>query len=146
MQRLKTRSQFQAVLAGERVANTVHFVLHRCELNRGDMPSPFGRVAPKDAQTVTTMQDAWIGAMVPKRWAKRAVTRNMIRRQIYSVSSEQVIAGSGAAHVVRLRAAFVRSEFVSASSQALKTLVREELIQLCAFASRRASKVSSRTN
>ncbi len=143
MQRLKTRSQFQAVLAGERVANTTHFVLHRRELNHGDRPSPFGPVAPNGAQTVATVQDSWIGAMVPKRWAKRAVTRNMIRRQIYSVSSEQTLAGSGAAHVVRLRAGFDRGEFVSASSPALKKLVRQELTQLFAYALRRADRVPS---
>jgi len=144
VQRLKTRSQFQAVLAGERVAHTTHFVLHRCELNHGDRPSPFGPVVLKDAQTVATMQDSWIGAMVPKRWAKRAVTRNTIRRQIYSVSSEQTTAGSGSAHVVRLRVGFDRGVFVSATSQALKKLVRQELTQLFAYAARREAKVPSR--
>ena len=31
-------------------------------------------------------QQAWIGALIPKRWAKRAVTRNAIKRQSYTVS------------------------------------------------------------
>ncbi len=83
--------------------------------------------------------------MVPKRWAKRAVTRNTIRRQIYSVSSEQTIAGSGSAQVVRLRVGFDRGVFVSATSQALKKLVRQELTQLFAYAARREGKVPSRT-
>src|SRR5256885_7500066 len=30
-------------------------------------------------------QDAWLGAMVPKRWARRSVTRHTIKRQIYAV-------------------------------------------------------------
>ena len=34
MQRLKTRAQFQAVLAGATVARTAHFALHRCALDR----------------------------------------------------------------------------------------------------------------
>lgn len=146
MQRLKTRSQFQAVLAGERVANTTHFVLHRLALNCGERPSPFGRAAPIGAQTGATIQDSWIGAMVPKRWAKRAVTRNTIRRQIYSVSSEQAISGSAVAHVVRLRAGFDCGEFVSASSPALKKLVRQELTQLFAHALRRVGRVPSRAS
>ncbi|WP_159435806.1 hypothetical protein [Lampropedia hyalina] len=30
----------------------------------------------------------WLGALVPKRWAKRAVTRNLVRRQIAAVLCE----------------------------------------------------------
>ena len=74
----------------------------------------------------------WLGAMVPKRWAKRAVTRNAIKRQIYNVSAEFEPVLSQRAHVVRLRAAFDRSVFVSATSDALKAAVRAELQQLFA--------------
>jgi ribonuclease P protein component len=75
-------------------------------------------------------QGAWIGAMVPKRWAKRAVTRNAIKRQIYAVSAELTTQFAEKAHVVRLRSAFSRSEFPSASSEVLKREVRIELIKL----------------
>jgi ribonuclease P protein component len=68
--------------------------------------------------------------MVPKRWAKRAVTRNAIKRQIYSLSSELETTLANAAHVVRLRAAFDRAQYVSATSDALKRAVRSELQQL----------------
>lgn len=71
-----------------------------------------------------------MGAMVPKRWAKRAVTRNMIKRQIYSLGSLADTALPPAAYVVRLRAAFDRAQFVSASSNALKRQVRQELLAL----------------
>ena len=84
--------------------------------------------------------------MVPKRWAKRAVTRNLIRRQIYSVSSELVFSGPVAAHVIRLRAAFDRGVFVSASSSALGRLVRQQLRQLFAQASLRATASPPRVN
>ena len=68
--------------------------------------------------------------MVPKRWAKRAVTRNAIKRQIYDVSSQfEPHLGIGA-HVVRLRAGFDRVQFISATSDALKNAVRTELITL----------------
>ena len=70
--------------------------------------------------------------MVPKRWAKRAVTRNAIKRQIYSVSSEIETTLALQAHVVRLRSAFDRSHYISASSDALKHAVRVELRQLFA--------------
>ena len=76
----------------------------------------------------------WIGAMVPKRWAKRAVTRNAIKRQIYSVSDDFSSVLPMAAHVVRLRAGFDRTQFTSATSDLLKTAVRQELQQLFARA------------
>jgi ribonuclease P protein component len=78
------------------------------------------------------VHDLWMGAMVPKRWAKRAVTRNAIKRQIYSVSADFDAALPVAAHVVRLRASFDRKEFTSATSDVLKAAVRHELHQLFA--------------
>lgn len=71
-----------------------------------------------------------MGALVPKRWAKRAVTRSAIKRQIYSVSKDFEPALPAVAHVVRLRAAFDRKQFVSAKSDALGCAVRQELQQL----------------
>ena len=68
--------------------------------------------------------------MVPKRWAKRAVTRNAIKRQIYNVSGAVETTLPHAAHVVRLRAGFDRKQFVSATSEKLKAAVRAELQQL----------------
>jgi ribonuclease P protein component len=66
--------------------------------------------------------------MVPKRWARRAVTRNTIKRQIYAVACFVRARLPQAAHVVRLRAAFDRKQFVSASSDQLKQAVRAELL------------------
>lgn len=71
-----------------------------------------------------------MGAVVPKRWAKRAVTRNGIKRQIYNVSADFEARLPDAAHVVRLRAGFTRDEFKSAWSDALKQAVRGELLRL----------------
>ena len=73
-----------------------------------------------------------MGAMVPKRWAKRAVTRNTIKRQIYSIGAEFAPALQARAHLVRLRAGFDRAEYVSATSTVLKKAVRQELLQLFA--------------
>jgi ribonuclease P protein component len=147
VQRLKTRTQFQAVLAGATVSRTTHFVLHRAALG-SQAPSlartstadtqPDSSILPPSAPSTVTrvepvlfaMPDVWMGAMVPKRWAKRAVTRNVIKRQIYNVSSDVAATLPVAAHVVRLRAGFDRSHFVSATSDALKAAVRVELQQL----------------
>jgi len=68
--------------------------------------------------------------MVPKRWAKRAVTRNTIKRQIYALGAEFEPRLMVAAHVVRLRSTFDRKQFVSATSDVLRQAVRAELNQL----------------
>ena len=88
-------------------ARTAHFALHR-------MPAT----------------DPAVGVVLPKRWAKRAVTRNTIKRQIHSVSEAATL--PAAAYVVRLRSAFDRTQFTSATSLALKRAVRAELQQLFA--------------
>ena len=88
--------------------------------------------APDEAQALFALDGVWIGAMVPKRWARRAVTRNTIKRQIYAVSSRFADRLPSAAHVVRLRTAFDRKQFISATSEQLKLAVRQELEQLFA--------------
>lgn len=140
MHRLKTHSQFQAVLAGQRIAGTTHFVLHRRSLTEIGW-----RCAPQaglDGAAPAPSDASVMGAMVPKRWAKRAVTRNMIKRQIYSVGAQAASGLPRAAYVVRLRAAFDRQQFVSATSVALKRAARQELIALFGHA-QRAERSSS---
>ncbi|SFM29755.1 ribonuclease P protein component [Variovorax sp. OV329] len=68
--------------------------------------------------------------MVPKRWARRAVTRNAIKRQIYTVSASFEGGLPQAAYLVRLRSGFDRKVFPSATSVALKAAVRAELLRL----------------
>jgi ribonuclease P protein component len=90
-------------------------------------PAPAGARTPVD---LIAPGAVWLGAMVPKRWARRAVTRNAIKRQIYGVGQSFASDLPTAAHVVRLRASFDRKQFVSACSQPLKAAVRQELHQL----------------
>jgi ribonuclease P protein component len=136
VQRLKTRAQFQTVMqAGGIVSRSAHFVLHRCAAQhlahaprRGAVPEAL----PVDAAAVAAT--AWIGALLPKRWARRAVTRNALRRQIYSVAAQFEPRLPAAAHLVRLRAGFDPHLFVSAASEPLRRAVRGELLQLFAGA------------
>ena len=126
MERLHQWSEFQAVMSAGSVARTPHFVLHQWQ--------PPAKVSTGSGfeETPTLFVDGvlMMGALTPKRWAKRAVTRNLIRRQIHAVSREFEKGLTPTAYVVRLRAAFNPSSFVSASSDALKQTVREELKQL----------------
>ena len=63
------------------------------------------------------------------------MTRNAIKRQIYSVSADFESAFTKAAHVVRLRMTFDRSQFISATSDRLKDAIHSELQQLFTKAS-----------
>ena len=133
MQRLKTRPQFQATLAGGTVSRTPHFALHRLKL-----PESQPQATPESSGAHIPLfhsQDVWLGAMVPKRWAKRAVTRNGMRRQIYAVFNDAnngsiAAASNGHAMVVRLRRSFNREAYVSAWSIPLAKAVREQLVRL----------------
>lgn len=138
MQRLKTRPQFQATLAGATVARTAHFAMHRLALTPAALPQLPAEGARAQAPLMAP-GEVWLGAMVPKRWARRAVTRSAIKRQIYNVAIGFEPQMQRAAHVVRLRAAFDRKVFVSASSEALKTAVRDELHVLFERANRSAA-------
>jgi ribonuclease P protein component len=118
VEHLKQWSQYQAVMACGVVCKTPHFVLHRWNPALAPEAAPFveGRLL--------------LGALTPKRWAKRAVTRNLIKRQIYEVSALYAHELTLTAHVVRQRSEFDKRQFISASSSALKKAVRGELTQL----------------
>ena len=128
MQRLKTRPQFQAALSGIIVAKTPHFALHRNSLDATALSPHTGGATQQPA--LFPVMGTWLGAMVPKRWARRAVTRNAIKRQIYSVSADFQHLYQQAAFVVRLRRDFSRMEFASATSVQLRAAVRSELQSL----------------
>ena len=65
--------------------------------------------------------------MVPKRHAKRAVTRNLLKRQIRAAFVRHAGLLPGGLWLVRLREGFVPAQFISARSRALAVAAREEL-------------------
>jgi ribonuclease P protein component len=132
-QHLKTRAQFQAAMAGRTAVRTTHFALHRLPLSAGTSSLHAGGPLPlaeSQRPLFGTTPATWIGAVIPKRWAKRAVTRNTIKRQIYAVAEEFAARLPEAALVVRLRAGIDRKAFPSARSDALKQSLRSELQKL----------------
>ena len=84
MRRLRTRAQFQALLRTPPVARTAHFALHRLKATSPEVAE--GGVV--SASVFLPAGPAWLGAMTPKRCARRAVTRNAIRRQIYALGEQ----------------------------------------------------------
>jgi ribonuclease P protein component len=139
LQRLQTRAQFDAVLGHRPLANTEHFALHCSDR----LDAPLGQGLAQQANPSTApfagLKQLAIGAMVPKKWARRAVTRNLIRRQIYSLAEHHLPAQPAQAYVVRLRRTFSTNQFVAASSTTLRQAVREQLLALLAQAPTQAS-------
>jgi len=90
---------------------------------------------------VPSAAGAWVGAVVPKRHAKRSVTRSLLKRQIRAAISRRHDAGlPDGLWVVRLRSPFAPKEFPSAASQVLRDLARGELDTLLADAVRRTTR------
>lgn len=101
--------------------------MHRMDLQlRPEMAQP-----SRSSEQPFAQAGLWLGAMVPKRWARRAVTRNLIKRQIYSLARERLHPGD-MAYLVRLRSAYENRQYRSASSEQLRRALRAELEQLYA--------------
>ena len=72
--------------------------------------------------------------MVPKRHARRAVTRNVIKRQMRVQAEDHRHRLPPGVWLIRLRAPFDRQVFQSAASEALRLAARNELKQVFAGA------------
>lgn len=76
----------------------------------------------------------WLGAVIPKRHARRSVTRSLLKRQIRGVVAQARLPAG--LWVVRLRSPFDRERFPAAASRALGAQAREELAGLLQQAGR----------
>lgn len=69
----------------------------------------------------------WLGLVMPKRLARRSVTRSLLKRQVRQLMAHHLARLPKGMWVVRLRAEFDCSLFLSASSETLRIAVRTEL-------------------
>jgi ribonuclease P protein component len=117
---LSDPAAFQAAMSSRPVARSEHFVLHHAQLSTAG-PEPVA--APVDDRLL-------VGLVVPKRHARRAATRNLIKRQARSAFDARSPLMAGGRWVLRLRAPFDRQQFKSAASAALQVCVRDEIGRL----------------
>ncbi len=75
---------------------------------------------------------------MPKRHAKRSVTRNLLKRQMRTVMAAQAGSLAPGLWVLRLKAPFDRKQFLSPASQPLRDRARDELVLLLQRAVARA--------
>ena len=87
---------------------------------------------PVDELPPPTPSGHWLGVVLPKRLARRSVTRNLLRRQIRGALQRHLDRLPPGLWVVRLRAPFAPADFVSAASAHLRAAARAELDGLLA--------------
>jgi ribonuclease P protein component len=147
-QPIEQSTDFERVLRTRSRGQTQHFAVHHLP----DRPSLTARArraalarklstggAPEGVEPVDDSLEAvpdrlWTGAVVPKRHARRAVTRTLLKRQIRTAFERHGAALAPGLWVVRLRAPFDKARFPSAASDQLKLAARTELDQLFAAA------------
>lgn len=84
--------------------------------------------APTCQQPVDDLPDRlWLGCVVPKRHARRAVTRNLLKRQLRAAFDARAGQLAQGLWLVRLVAPWSRDEYVSAASRALARASRAEI-------------------
>lgn len=117
MNSLKTWEEFQTVMSASIISRTTYFSLHSCDRHL---------LAQWDRKYLSEEQILF-GALVPKRWAKRAVTRNAIKRQIRSAVFSQNKLLHSKAYVIRLHKDLKSIQYPSAKSEQLKEVIRNDL-------------------
>jgi ribonuclease P protein component len=137
--RIVASVDFERVLGTPPRARSTHFAVHHLA-GRPTTPArpkraPDGELstgtAPERAAAVDDLAAAiegyWLGAVVPKRHARRSVTRTLLKRQIrLQLAAHRATLAPGL-WVVRLRAPFDRTEYPSAASAALGRAASAEL-------------------
>lgn len=156
--RLLRSADFERVLRTRTRARSTHFAVHhvadhpsrphkpaRAQAENTVSHELSTEIAPIEVQPVDDFVSAskagvWLGVVVPKRHARRAVTRTLLKRQIRSVVDARAAALLGGLWVVRLRAPFDKTRFPSAASDALRQCARAELEQLLSATAQRVAQ------
>jgi ribonuclease P protein component len=137
--RTAVEARFARVLSVPPCARSDHFMMHH--LDQAQLSTGLDQDKPLVVDELPA--PLWLGLVVPKRHARRAVTRNLMRRQMRACMA---LHGAGLPvgdWVLRLRKPYDRKQFPSARSEALAASVRQELQQLFERVGRQARRVAS---
>ncbi|MCW5665037.1 MAG: ribonuclease P protein component [Piscinibacter sp.] len=145
MDRIVRSVDFERVLRCPPRSRSAHFALHHLAGSPTTRSKALPRLVANDLSTGhvpvvgATVDDSpaagrsaqrWLGIVLPKRHARRAVTRSLLKRQIRQALVAREARLPGGLWVVRLRAPFDRERFPSAASQALREHAGAELARL----------------
>jgi ribonuclease P protein component len=135
--RLVHKVDIERVLAVPYRLRSAHFAVHHLAQSPLPATKPIAKVfAMKlstsdegaSSQPVDNLPHGhWMCGVVPKRHARRAVTRSLLKRQIRCALQRHAAVLPAGLWLVRLRAPFSVTTFVSARSQALRQTARAEL-------------------
>ena len=138
--RVVHRADFERLLASPPLSRSAHFAMHHASFDvssppTGVNPGAAGKLSTEHAPSVDESVDkspsgVSIGIMVPKRHARRAVMRNLIKRQGRELMRRHLAALPAGLWLLRLRSGWKAGEFVSARSGALAQTLRDELERL----------------
>jgi ribonuclease P protein component len=162
--RLLRSADFERVLSQPPCSRSAHFALHHVE----SRPLPVGRAgctpvsdklstgdargcplvvdesaaagADLVAGAARSLEGRWLGTVVPKRHARRSVTRSLLKRQMRAVVQHEADRLPPGLWVLRLKAPFDKQQFPSAASEPLRALARDELVTLLQRAVVRAAR------
>jgi len=146
--RLVRSADFERLLGTPTRKRTAHFAVHHLsgrpanadarqraqELSTNMVPTSATSVDESAAREPAGAPALWLGVVVPKRHARRSVTRSLLKREIRAGVVRQAHTLAPGLWVVRLRAPFDASVFPSAASAALRNAARAELDVLLAGA------------
>lgn len=144
MTRLVNKADFERLLAARWRGRSTHFALHHVTGAPAVAQGPPAKTHQADLSTtpapiIAALVDnsadrVWFGCVVPKRHARRAVTRSLLKRQVRGAFDRHGAGLAAGLWLVRLRAPFAVTQFVSARSDALAGAARAELDGLLAQA------------
>lgn len=147
--RLVQKADFECLLATPTHTRSAHFAVHHVASGPAPRkPAPRAVLADKlstgtarpcpqpvdDLPPSSPPSGHWLGCVVPKRHARRAVTRSLLKRQIRGAFHRHAATLAAGMWLVRLRSPFPVTEFVSARSAALAAAAHDELDRLLARA------------
>jgi ribonuclease P protein component len=128
----------KALLSAPTLAKTAHFVLQAAPKRpvAQELPTEAApdRTESVDNSVSVVTPPLGLALVVPKRHAKRAATRNLVKRQMREALRRRLDGWTGRQILIRQRGPFDRKQFPSAASDALRAAVRAELDLLFAQA------------
>jgi ribonuclease P protein component len=148
--RLVNKADFERLLGARPWARSAHFAVHHLPASpKVSLPAARQRaqglmatelstapapVCPPPVDDLPTAR--WLGCVVPKRHARRAVTRSLLKRQVHGAFGRHAETLPLGLWLVRLRQPFPVAGFPSARSEALRLAARNELDSLLTQARR----------
>lgn len=137
-------ADFPLALSAPILGKSAHFVLHHLAASPNsairrptgpgatELSTDAAPIESPDVDNAPKPRHWWLGLVVPKRHARRAVTRSLLKRQMRSQADGQRHRLPPGQWIIRLRAPFDPRRFTSAASTPLRDAARQELEQIFA--------------